>query len=68
MTITVSEDLNSPAKSEFRFCAAVDGDSNPDRGGFGMTEESAIAQLAQQFGKTPATFLASATIERMAVR
>jgi hypothetical protein len=68
MTITVSEDLNSTARSSFRFCATAKGDSDPERGGFGRTEQSALWSLAQQLGIHPATITATATIERVAVR
>lgn len=68
MIVTISEDLNSGKRDPFRFCAAVDGDTNSERGGFGTTEATALTQLARQFGKTAPVFLLGATVERLAVR
>jgi hypothetical protein len=68
MIVTISEDLNSSPRGRTRFCATVEGDSNPERGGFGRTEQSALWSLAQQLGIHPATLQVTATIERLAVR
>lgn len=68
MIVTVSEDLNSGRRDPFRFCATLEGDTDPERGGFGMSERSALWSLAQQLGIHPATLQASATIERVGVR
>lgn len=68
MTITVSEDLNVSPRNDFRFCATVEDDADPERGGFGRTEIAALAMLIEQFPKAERASLAGATIERMAVR
>lgn len=68
MTITVSEDLNVSPRNDFRFCATVDADTDPERGGFGRTEMAALAMLIEQFPKSRRAALAGATVERMAVR
>ena len=68
MTVTVSEDLNSGNRDPFRFCAVVEGDSDPDRAGFGANEAAALTELARQFGKTAPVFLMGATVERLVVR
>jgi hypothetical protein len=67
-TITVSEDLNARERDDFRFCAAVEGDTNMERGGFGATEIAALAMLIEQFPKAARASLHGATIERMTVR
>lgn len=68
MTISVSEDLTSGKRSQTRFCATLDGDSNLDRAGFGSSERSALWELARQLGIHPATLAVRATIARTAVR
>lgn len=68
MTITVSEDLGSGPRSKMRFCATLNGDADPDRGGFGSSERAALWSLAQQLGIHPATVQTTATIERVSVR
>jgi hypothetical protein len=68
MTITVSEDLNVSPRNPMRFCATVENDDDPERGGFGSSERAALWSLAQQLGIHPATIQVTATIERMAVR
>jgi hypothetical protein len=68
MTITVSENLNVSPRNPMRFCATVENDDDPERGGFGSSERAALWSLAQQLGIHPATIQVTATIERMAVR
>jgi hypothetical protein len=68
MTITVSEDLNAATRSPERFCATLNADTNPDRAGFGRTEQAALWELARQLRVHPGTLSATATIERLAVR
>jgi hypothetical protein len=68
VTITVSEDLNARTSDPCRFCAAVDGDTDPERGGFGATELAALAMLIEAFPRTERASLHGATIARMAIR
>lgn len=68
MIIELSEDLGLPIRSPMRFCAVVVNDTNPERAGFGHTEDAALAYLAKQYGTTHDALVASADIERMAVR
>lgn len=68
ITITVSEDLNSGKRDPLRFCATLDGDTDPERGGFGASERAALWSLAQQLNVHPATFQVLASIERVSVR
>lgn len=68
MTITVSEDLNSSPRSDFRFCATVNDDSDMERGGFGPTETAALAMLIDQFSRAERSALHGAAIERVGAR
>ena len=68
MTITVSEDLNASPRDQYRFCAIVIGDTDPERGGFGATERAALVMLARMSGDCASHFLKNVTIERISVR
>jgi hypothetical protein len=68
MNVTISENLNSGGRDPLRFCATVEGDTDPDRGGFGTSERNAIWSLAQQLNVHPATIMATAAIERVSFR
>jgi hypothetical protein len=68
MTIIVSEELGASLRSPVRYCATLDGDDNPDRAGFGVSEPHALASLAAQLGLHPLRMQERATIERMSVR
>jgi hypothetical protein len=68
VTITVSEDLNARLRDPSRFCATVDGDTDPERAGFGQTEAAALAYLAKQYRTTYDALVDGATIERIGVR
>ena len=68
MNVTVSENLSARSRDPFRFCATLDGDANPDRGGFGASERAALWSLAQQLKIHPATLTLTATIAQIGVR
>ena len=67
-TIELSEDLGLPIRSPMRFCAVVVNDTDPERAGFGHTEEAALAALAKQYRTTRDALVSGATLDRMAVR
>lgn len=66
--IEVSEDLGLPIRSSLRFCAVVVGDPDPERAGFGHTEDAALALLAKLHGTMHDALVAGATVERYGVR
>ena len=68
MVVTVSENLSSSPRDPYRFCATLEGDENPERGGFGRSERAALWSLAQQLNIHPATLTAQATVDRLGVR
>lgn len=66
MIVTISEDLNRGKRDSLRFCATAEG--KEEQGGFGSSSHAALWSLAKALNVHPATLMATATIERVAVR
>ena len=67
-TISVGEDLKTRPNDRYRFCATLDGDTDPERGGFGATEKAAVTMLARMSGDCYSHFTKDATFVRFGLR